>query len=145
MMRLRLVRDELSENGTRGTLQTEAGEHICHTLELPWRNNEPQLSCIPAAPTHFRRRYSPHNKCVVFTATNVPGRTHINIEVANYVRQLLGCIALGTARIDIDKDGIQDVAGSRAAFEAFMARMEGVEEFTLDIVNAAVPAPPLAA
>jgi len=32
--------------GTNGTLSYR-GEEICQTIELPWDDNQPEISCIP--------------------------------------------------------------------------------------------------
>jgi hypothetical protein len=32
--------------GCNGKLECE-GKLICHTIELPWKNNETKVSCIP--------------------------------------------------------------------------------------------------
>ena len=33
-------------DGTNGKLECE-GKLICNTIELPWKNNEKRVSCIP--------------------------------------------------------------------------------------------------
>lgn len=48
---------------------------------------------------------------------DVPGRDGLRIHVANYVRQLEGCIAPGYAFMDLDKDGVIDVSESRLAYD----------------------------
>lgn len=55
----------------------------------------------------------------VFTpqVMDVPGRDGLRIHVANYVRQLEGCIAPGYAFMDMDKDGVIDVKESRLAYD----------------------------
>jgi hypothetical protein len=85
----------------------------CETLELPWRHNQKQVSCIPAGRYQARRRtsakYGNHLHIL-----NVPNRELILIHQANYAHQLLGCIAVGKSRVDIDGDGNLDVTSSVA-------------------------------
>ena len=33
-------------------------EHIAYTIELPWLENQKQISCIPEGEYNLRRRYS---------------------------------------------------------------------------------------
>ena len=44
--RLKLRRWSTGDQGTRGILW--GAGFWCHTLELPWRDNAPNVSCIPA-------------------------------------------------------------------------------------------------
>ncbi|MCS4225873.1 DUF5675 family protein [Sphingobacterium sp. BIGb0165] len=41
-----LLQRKYGTQGTNGTI-TYQGEEICHTIELPDRNNIPLISCIP--------------------------------------------------------------------------------------------------
>ena len=78
--------------GTNGTI-TYAGEHICHTIELPWRNNLQRLSCIPEGRYLLqKKRYTKHGEQIGIPA--VLGREAILIHAANdAARELHGCIA----------------------------------------------------
>jgi len=44
-MEIHLTRTYFPE-GTNGKLECE-GKLICNTIELPWKNNETKVSCIP--------------------------------------------------------------------------------------------------
>lgn len=78
--------------GTNGRI-TFGAEHICHTIELPWRNNLPRLSCIPEGRYLLKKkRYSKHGEQIGIPA--VLGREAILIHAANdAARELHGCIA----------------------------------------------------
>ena len=84
----------------------------CKTLELPFKGNQKRISCIPKGKYNVKRRYSlkygNH-----FHILNVPNRDFILIHNANYWFQLLGCIAVGQAHIDLNKDGKKDVTNSK--------------------------------
>lgn len=59
---------------------------------------------------------------------DVPGRTFIQIHSANYIKQLLGCIAVGDSVRFLDSDGIPDVTNSKATLRKLLdvAGQEGI-------------------
>ena len=78
---------------TQGILQVE-GIYACDTLELPWKDNEEDISCIPEGEYYIRNIHSSHNgNCIEIL--EVPNRTGIQIHSANWISQLRGCIAVG--------------------------------------------------
>jgi hypothetical protein len=83
----------------------------CYTLELPWVFNQRQVSAIPAGRypvvPRYSKKYGHH-----LHIQEVPGRDLILIHQANYVHQLQGCIAVGKAWFDLNKDGLVDVTDS---------------------------------
>lgn len=79
-------------DGTNGQLECE-GKFISYTIELPWRNNEKRVSCIPEGKYFIRKRYSQKFKWHI-EIVDVPGRSFILLHPANYAKsQLTGCIA----------------------------------------------------
>lgn len=114
----------------------------CNTLELPWKNNEPQISCIPDGIylckwTRSNRlsKVSGHD-VYTYEIMNVPGRAGIRIHSANYFFQLLGCIALGDSLKDLNMDQQLDVVHSGATVKKFAEIME-YKDFMLEIKSAA--------
>lgn|SRR5690606_6715413 len=98
----------------------KAGSFKCCTLELPDKNNSPDISCIPAGTYRWVEHMSPNNgKCLLIK--DVPGRTHIQIHYGNYTRDIRGCILPGDSIKFLDKDDILDVANSRATLSKLMA------------------------
>lgn len=85
----------------------------CRTLELPDLGNQSRISCIPDGKYEVIKRnsakYGDH-----FHILDVPNRSYILIHNANYVRQLLGCCAVGLSHTDIDGDGLRDVTRSKS-------------------------------
>jgi hypothetical protein len=83
----------------------------CFTLELPWKDNQRKISCIPAGIYKVVRRFSQrfNNHLHIL---DVPERTFILIHEANFVHQLEGCIAVGASRIDLNGDGKLDITQS---------------------------------
>ena len=80
--------------GTNGLLTMGANsEPLCYTIELPWRNNELNRSCIPEGTYVLKRRYSQKFRWHI-EVKDVPGRSYILIHPANHAaRELKGCIA----------------------------------------------------
>lgn len=98
----------------------------CKTLELPWLNNKSRTSCIPAGKYKAIKHVSPKfGNCLWIKS--VPNRSEILIHPANYVQQLLGCIALGNKHIDINIDGLMDVADSKTTVNKLLNLIEGKE------------------
>lgn len=102
----------------------------CKTVELPWKDNKYQISCIPEGRYKVVRRWSKKYK-QHFWIKDVPGRDLILIHVANYTRDLLGCIGVGKTHKDIDGDGIIDVTDSRLKLDRMIEAMP--EEFEIEI------------
>src|SRR4051812_23563577 len=111
----RLTQDDYA---TFGQLVDGDGVRLMVTLELPWRDNHPQTSCVPAGIYSAHRRLSPKHKCELFQLDNVPGREACQVHIANWPDQLLGCIAVGVSAGS--PEGKRGVIASRAAFEGLM-------------------------
>lgn len=129
---------ERYDHGTKQTLgrlfvlESRKPIYNCHTLELPWKNNAFQISCIPTGIYKVVRRYSAkfgHH----FHITDVNGRTWILIHAGNYYTDILGCILVGRGLADINNDGLKDVTSSKAAMADLRAIMPN--EFELEIVK----------
>ena len=84
----------------------------CFTLELPFNNNEPNISCIPNGTYRAFKRVSPKNG-LVLELRDVPGRTFIQIHAGNYTRQIQGCILVGDGIKYLDNDNVPDITNSK--------------------------------
>ena len=79
-------------NGTNGKLECE-GKLICNTIELPWKNNETRVSCIPEGKYFIKKRYSQKFQWHL-EIENVQNRSLILFHPANNaLQELNGCIA----------------------------------------------------
>lgn len=79
-------------DGTNGKLECE-GKTICNTIELPWKNNERKVSCVPEGKYFLEKRYSAKFKWHI-EVNNVANRSGILFHPANNAMQELnGCIA----------------------------------------------------
>ena len=69
------------------------GELVCHTIELPWLNNEKQISCIPEGKYRVSKRFTGRFGWHLLVH-DVEGRSGILIHAANNaLREIKGCIA----------------------------------------------------
>ncbi|MCI2228856.1 DUF5675 family protein [Polaribacter sp. MSW13] len=80
------------KEGTNGALFSSY-KFLCHTIELPWKQNQRNISCIPEGVyevvPRFSKRFSHH-----LQIQNVLGRSLILIHPANDAqKELEGCIA----------------------------------------------------
>lgn len=79
-------------DGTNGKLECK-GKSICNTIELPWRENEKRVSCIPEGKYFIRKRYSQKFKWHL-EIVGVENRSLILFHPANNaLLELNGCIA----------------------------------------------------
>ncbi|MFI8380419.1 DUF5675 family protein [Leeuwenhoekiella sp. NPDC079379] len=78
--------------GTHGALYIEK-RFVCFTIELPWRENQRQISCIPEGRyevcPRISKKFGHH-----LILEDVPGRSYILLHPANNaLMELQGCIA----------------------------------------------------
>lgn len=127
-----------TDQGTFGTFVLDDGTTFI-SLELPWKDNQNGISCIPPGEYTCKWINSPkHGEC--YQVTGVTGRDMIEIHSANFagdsskgfISQLLGCIALGTS-IGV-LNGQLAVLNSKGAIAQFEAKQMG-QDFILTIVR----------
>jgi hypothetical protein len=90
-MQLTLIRI-YGHSGTNGYLIADK-KVIAKTIELPWKQNQRCISCIPEGTYRLRKRRSPRFG-LHLEVLDVPGRKYILFHPANdALRELRGCIA----------------------------------------------------
>lgn len=90
-MELTLYRAYFKE-GTNGTLFSSE-TFLCHTIELPWKNNKRNISCIPEGTYEIEPRFSKRFKHHLILK-GVNDRSYILFHPANNaLKDLQGCIA----------------------------------------------------
>jgi hypothetical protein len=105
MRNVTLTREQGDDSqGTFGSWVSDSG--VCvKSLELPWKDDKPGISCIPLGTYNVRWLFSPkHGWC--FHVQDVPGRSYVEIHSCNlagdtelgYVSQLSGCISVGFSK-----------------------------------------------
>lgn len=115
----------------------------CFTLENPWADNQPNVSCIPAG--IYTMRLGMYNKPKVpyaaYELQAVPGRSLIKIHVGNTMDDVLGCLVTGRRLGWVKKPGKPArwaVTSSKLAFNAFMKAMGGVETAVIEIADCSI-------
>lgn len=73
----------------------------CKVLELPWRNNEPRVSCIPPGKYDVIWSLSPRFHVFMYEIVRVPMRGGIRIHSGNTVDHTLGCPLVGQQILSI--------------------------------------------
>lgn len=109
--------------------------------ELPWKDNKPFVSCVPAGKHNLARFFSPRFKMWTYVLTDVVGRDKCMFHPANTFvddpntlkdeKQLDGCIATGL-RFNWFEN-VLGLAESKIAHNIFMEHMAGVETAKLII------------
>src|SRR5690606_26150009 len=78
--------------GINGEIRME-GELVCYAIELPWKDNARNISCIPEGSYPLVKRYSKRFGWHILIK-DVPDRSSILIHPANDAqKELQGCIA----------------------------------------------------
>lgn len=126
---------------TKGELTLKSNTWTCFTLELPWKNNENGISCIPDGLYEFEKvpasEHIPYEHVLI---KDVPGRDGIKIHIANFAAgklvQLKGCTTVAEKLVDINHDGIEDAFNSKVTFDKFMSLIpdSGIIEYRTKIV-----------
>lgn len=152
----RIERIIYNDKQTLGIISAYTGKtmFMAKTLELAWKDNQPNISCIPkgiykVAWTRSNRLSAESEKrwrakntgeppdevksVYAYEVLNVPNRSGIRIHSANFFYQLLGCIALGSQHKDINLDQQLDVVHSGATVKQFEQVMNR-QGFVLEIV-----------
>jgi len=94
---LLLLRDTFSDESTIGELFIN-GERFCDTLELPYRDNQRSISCIPTGEYKVRLRLpreSATRDYLHLLVKDVKDRSHILFHRGNTAKDSRGCILVG--------------------------------------------------
>lgn len=109
---------------------------ILQTIELPWRGNQPRISCIPEGLYKLTSRQSSVvNKTSRgryksgWEVVAVEGRSYIMIHIANTVGDIEGCIGVGLELGVVNNEWA--VIRSAEAFDLFMREMDDYADCSL--------------
>ncbi len=129
-MKVTIRRQPSDDKQTLGELSlTEPGkpDFHCKTLELPWLGNQQRVSCIPVGTYRLvprsSQKFGDHLHVQSTEGGEVPGRSFILIHRGNYHTQILGCILVGRAHADINRDGFLDVTASTDTMADLLKRV----------------------
>lgn len=135
-----LKRADYSDKQVLGTLELYDGDNKlfeCKTLELAWKDNQHQVSCIPKGTYKAVKRNSAkfhdHFHVLELDGSEVNGRDMILIHQGNYNTDIKGCILVGRAHSDINKDGYLDVIDSKNTLSSL--NQIAPQEFELNITG----------
>lgn len=118
---------------------------ICKTMELAWRDNKSSAdsslaSCVPEGLYHVvKQPPKPSRDYGYFRFKYVPGRrvdpvtnmSHILVHRITFVKDLLGCVGCGGRFVDLNNDGVPDIADSTKKLEWMYVNLPN--EFLLEI------------
>jgi|TARA_R110000823_G_scaffold40627_2_gene107551 hypothetical protein len=130
MKRFELKRISSSHKVTIGALiDLNTGLPVMVTLELPNRNNQRSISCIPKG-IYLCNPYSSKKHKDVYQLMDVSDRSYILIHIGNTVKDIEGCILVGSEFGELN--GVPAVLESRKAFNRLQSSV-GEESFELVI------------
>tara|TARA_R110000796_G_scaffold59371_4_gene136850 strand:- start:28122 stop:28541 length:420 start_codon:yes stop_codon:yes gene_type:complete len=137
-MKILVERYNYDDKQTLGRLHLLTDEdHIIKTwdsLELPWKDNEVRVSCIPELVYTAHKHISPRfGKCLWIK--DVPNRSEILVHKGNFFSDILGCILIGSDLSDINNDGYLDVVSSRNAIKELLELTEGINTLEFKVVS----------
>ena len=69
-----------------------------YSLELPWKDNSEDVSCIPEGTYLLKRDHT--GKHQYYAVQDIPSRTNIEWHMGNYLKDILGCTVFGQARMN---------------------------------------------
>lgn len=130
---IKLQRWAYTKHGTFGTLYDEDSGFMCFTVERPWKDNEPNVSCIPCGAYAMKLSFFNKGNYPAYEIESVPGRTAILIHVANTMEDVIGCIGVGKDIAYIN--GLWAVRSSHVAYSEFMDSMGDRLFETISISN----------
>jgi len=122
-----------THQGTFGVFKINE-EPIGVIAEEVWRNNQPNISCIPEGRflcergIYYPKHGDPYES---FMLLDVPKRDRIWIHIGNSIMDTLGCILIAERF-----EHINDMFGvwtSRAGFDEMMERLKGIDQWMLNI------------
>lgn len=113
MIDIELKRFAYHPEGTLGVIDVQ-GERF-YTVERPWLDNAPNVSCIPEGNYEVAWRDSPRFG-ETYHIKDVQDRTYILIHVANFPKDVQGCIGLGTGLMG-DRVAVSNSRKAIAKFE----------------------------
>jgi hypothetical protein len=116
-MEIDVVRLWKTSEAITGTFSVD-GQQKYFSLELPelfdGQPNVTDKTCIPAGTYAVQRLWSNHWNQMMPHIVGVPGRTEIEIHIANFPKDILGCMGIGDLRISDT-----EIGESEKAFDEF--------------------------
>lgn len=136
MIEAQLVRQPISTSVPQLGVFSVEGKPQFLTLELPDRDNEPLVSCIPEGVYVCERvlgRITGSGMQIqeTYEVMGVTGRSGILFHTGNTIKDTKGCILVGQTILGPDYIG-----GSKISFGYFLDAFKGLKQFRLTISRA---------
>lgn len=128
-MNLEISRFAYTSMGTFGEMYVR-GERMV-TVERPWLDNRPSVSCIPEGVYFCRPRFYNRGGYQAVEILDVPHRSHILFHRGNTMHDSAGCV-LVTSREGV-VNGLWAGVSSAPAFARFMEEYGALDSFRLTI------------
>lgn len=112
------------DNGTQTLGELSFDNFACKTLELPYRDNKQNISCIPKGVYDVKWSFSPKFMKYTYEIQKVPNRSGIRFHSGSSFYDIKGCIILGTHYTDINGDPYADIAGTKETIAKFDALLK---------------------
>lgn len=110
----------------------EVKDEVFSTLELPWKDNKRNISCIPVGKYKVKYRSS-RSKGKHLILLDVPNRDLILIHSGNYPKDTQGCILIGKSFKDINNDNKSEVYQSKEAMRELFGILPRSEPIEIEI------------
>jgi pantothenate kinase len=111
---------------------------VLDTIELPWKDNEQMVSCIPPGQYVMSKRQSgvvnrtsKGKYTIGWEVTKVQNRTFIMVHIGNTASNFEGCIGVGLGLGVVN--GTWAILNSAKAFDLFMDEMTKHEDWNIII------------
>ena len=128
---MKLVRVSKAQIATYGVL-LQGDIPFALTLERPWLDNQPEVSCIPAG-DYICRRHESDKFGSTFEVTGVPNRSAILFHKGNIPTDSHGCILVGESFNPVL--GQPGITHSGDGFSEFLNMLRMTDSFPLSIVE----------
>ena len=142
-----LIRSSLGPDFTAGTLTCPslnpetAPDLVLATVERPWLNNAPHISCIPAGTYPIQFAFSDRWQRLVPMLLDVPFRSLIEVHIANVAQDVEGCIGPGLRATPL---GVASSGLAVQKFEAWLG-LACRDHVQIEIENPPQPTPAVTA
>ena len=109
-----IIKRRYLDDCTLGTATLQEGDNILFsfkTLELPYKDNQRGISCIPEGEYELRKNTWQLNKFGYhFDVLGCEPRQGVKIHSGNFTSQIRGCILPGSKHLFLNKDQIMDIS-----------------------------------
>lgn len=109
------------KNNNNGQLSS----FLCYTLELPWKDNQRNISCIKQDVYGAYYEFSPRFNRELLTLEDKHGRSYIRFHAGNRPEHTQGCILVGRRA---ERDLISNSREAEDALKKFVTRKLGEEK-----------------